>query len=139
MILLILIGLGCILFGVFYLDDSGLFKGKRAKWFDAVLIDEVEDEVMDNTGGAKIRFFKTFEFEEDGELKVVRSQRPMKRITDKKGKKTKILVDVKNRKAMEKNDVILYRAFAALLVLMGALIITGVIYVKLNVKGAVLF
>jgi hypothetical protein len=74
----------------------------------------------------------------NGENKVVRSQRPMKRITNKVGCKTKILVDSKSRKAMDKHDVILYRIAAAVLMLIGIGIILGVIYIKLNVKGAVL-
>ncbi len=138
MILLILLGFGFILFGIFYLDDSGLFKGKKMKWYDAVLIDEVEDEVYDNIGGTKIRFFKAYEFEDDGEKKVVRSQRPMKKITNKKGNKTRILVDVKKRLAMDKGDVITYRAIASAMVCVGIGIILLVIYIKLNVKGAVL-
>lgn len=137
--LLILIGSGFILFGVFYLADSGLLKRDRMKWFDSVLIDEVEDEVYDNIGGTKTRFFKAFEFEENGEKKVVRSQRPMKRITNKVGKKTKILVDTKNRKAMDKGDVILYRIISIGLIIIGISIIGITIYVKLTVKGAVLW
>ena len=138
MILLILLGIGFIIFSLFYFDDSGLLGFGRRRWFDAVLIDEVEDEVYDNIGGTKIRFFKAYEFEEDGEMKVVRSGRPMKRITNKVGRKTKILVDSKSRKAMDKRDVIMYRAIALLMLLAGVLIICGVIYIKLNVKGAVL-
>lgn len=138
MILLILLGIGFIIFSLFYLDDTGLFKGRRMKWYNATLIDEVEDEVYDNIGGTKTRFFKAYEFCENGENKVVRSQRPMKRITNKVGNKTKILVDTKSRKAMDKHDVVLYRITAAVLMLIGIGIILGVMYIKLNVKGAVL-
>ena len=138
MILLVLLGIGFIIFGLFYFDDSGLFGFGRRKWYDAELIDEVEDEVYDNIGGTKTRFFKAYEFEEDGEKKVVRSQRPLKRITNKVGRKTKILVDSKSRKAMDKQDVILYRTIAAIFVAVGILLIAGVVYIKLNVKGAVL-
>ncbi len=138
MILLILLGIGFIIFGIFYFDDSGLFGFGRRKWYDAELIDEVEDEVYDNIGGTKTRFFKAYEFEEGGEMKVVRSQRPLKRITNKVGRKTKILVDSKSRKAMDRKDVIIYRLIAALLVIIGIAIITSVVYIKLNVKGAVL-
>lgn len=138
MILLILLGIGFIIFSLFYFDDSGLFGFGRRKWYDAVLIDEVEDEVYDNIGGTKTRFFKAYEFEEDGELKVVRSQRPLKRITNKVGKKTKILVDSKSRKAMDKRDVVMYRCVAAMFLLIGVFIIASVVYIKLNVKGAVL-
>ena len=138
MILLILLGIGFIVFSWFYFDDSGLFGFGRRKWFDAVLIDEVEDEVYDNIGGTKTRFFKAYEFIEDGEKKVVRSQRPMRRITNKVGRKTKILVDSKSRKAMDKKDVILYSLVAVSLLAIGIGIIAGVIYIKLNVKGAVL-
>ncbi len=138
MILLILLGIGFIIFGLFYFDDSGLFGFGRRKWYDAVLIDEVEDEVYDNIGGTKTRFFKAYEFCEDGEMKVVRSQRPLRRITNRVGRKTKILVDSKSRKAMDKKDVIMYRLIAALLVVIGIAIIASVVYIKLNVKGAVL-
>ncbi|MBQ6794886.1 MAG: hypothetical protein IJO83_01935 [Clostridia bacterium] len=138
MILLVLLGIGFIIFGLFYFDDSGLFGFGRRKWYEAELIDEVEDEVYDNIGGTKTRFFKAYEFEEDGEKKVVRSQRPLKRITNKVGRKTKILVDSKSRKAMDKQDVILYRTIAAIFVAVGILLIAGVVYIKLNVKGAVL-
>ena len=138
MILLILLGIGFIVFSWFYFDDSGLFAFGRRKWYDAMLIDEVEDEVYDNIGGTKTRFFKAYEFIEDGEKKVVRSQRPMRRITNKVGRKTKILVDSKSRKAMDKKDVILYRLVAVSLLAIGIGIIAGVIYIKLNVKGAVL-
>ena len=138
MILLVLLGIGFIFFGLFYFDDSGLFGFGRRKWYEAELIDEVEDEVYDNIGGTKTRFFKAYEFEEDGEKKVVRSQRPLKRITNKVGRKTKILVDSKSRKAMDKQDVILYRTIAAIFVAVGILLIAGVVYIKLNVKGAVL-
>lgn len=136
--LLILLGIGFIVFSLFYLDDAGLFKIRKMKAFDAVLIDEVEDEVYDNIGGTKTRFFKAFEFEDEGEKKVVRSQRPMKRVTNKIGKKTRIYVDVKSRKAMEKSDVVLYGVIAGVLALIGAIILLGVLYIKLNVKGAVL-
>ena len=138
MILLILLGIGFIIFGLFYLDDAGLFKMGRMKWYDATLIDEVEEEVYDNLGGTKTRFFKAYEFCEDGENKVVRSQRPMKKITNKVGNKTKILVDTKSRKAMDKRDVIAYRIAAAVMIVIGIAIIAGVIYIKTNVKGAVL-
>lgn len=138
MILLVLLGIGFIIFSLFYLDDAGLFRFGRMKWYNATLIDEVEDEVYDNIGGTKIRFFKAYEFCENGENKVVRSQRPMKRITNKVGNKTKILVDTKSRKAMDKHDVVLYRITAAVLMLIGIGIILGVMYIKLNVKGAVL-
>lgn len=138
MILLVLLGIGFIIFGLFYFGDSGLFGFGRRKWYEAELIDEVEDEVYDNIGGTKTRFFKAYEFEEDGEKKVVRSQRPLKSITNKVGRKTKILVDSKSRKAMDKQDVILYRTIATIFVLLGVLVIAGVVYIKLNVKGAVL-
>lgn len=138
MILLILLGIGFMIFGLFYLDDSGLFRIGRVKWYDAVLIDEVEDEVYDNIGGTKTRFFKAYEFEENGEKQVVRSQRPMRQITDKVGRKTKILVDSKSRKAMDKRDVIISRVTAIVLMLIGVAIVAGVVYIKLNVKGAVL-
>ena len=138
MILLVLLGIGFIIFSLFYLDDTGLFRFGRMKWYNATLIDEVEDEMYDNIGGTKIRFFKAYEFCENGENKVVRSQRPMKRITNKVGNKTKILVDTKSRKAMDKHDVVLYRITAAVLMLIGIGIILGVMYIKLNVKGAVL-
>lgn len=127
-----------MLFGLFYLGDTGLFKPRRMKWYPAVLIDEVEDEVYDNVGGTKVRFFKAYEFEEDGECKVVRSQRPLRKITNRVGKKTQILVDTKKRKALDKSDVVLYRVIASLFIVAGIAIILGVIYIKLNVKGAVL-
>lgn len=138
MILLILLAAGLMLFGLFYLGDIGFFRPWRMKWYPAVLIDEVEDEVYDNIGGTKVRFFKAYEFEEDGECKVVRSQRPLKRITNRVGCKTKLLVDTKSRKALDKGDVCLYTFIAALLIILGITIILGVIYIKLNVKGAVL-
>lgn len=138
MILFILLGIGFIIFGVFYLDDSGLLRLKKAKWFDAVLIDEVEDEIYDNTGNTKVRFFRAYEFEEDGEKKVVRTVRPLRRITNKLGKKCRILIDTKARKAVEKSDVIRYGAIAAVLALVGICIILAVVYIKLNVKGAIL-
>ena len=138
MILLILLGIGFLIFSLFYLDDAGLFKCRKMKCYDAVLIDEVEDEVYDNIGGTKTRFFKAFEFEDNGEMKVVRSQRPMRRITNKVGRKTKIYVDVTSRKAMEKSDVIMYLTVAGVLAFIGVLILIAVVYIKLNVKGAVL-
>lgn len=138
MILIILLGFGFIIFSLFYLADAGLFKCRKMKCFDAVLIDEVEDEVYDNTGGTKIRFFKTYEFEYQGEKMVVRSQRPMKRITNKVGRKTKIFVDVTSRKAMEKSDVVMYCIISGVLALIGLGILLGTLYIKLNVKGAVL-
>lgn len=136
--ILILLGIGFIVFSLFYLDDAGLFKCRKMKCFDAVLIDEVEDEVYDNIGGTKTRFFKAFEFEDEGEKKVVRSQRPMRRITNKVGRKTKIYVDVTSRKAMEKSDVIMYSVIACVLALIGVAILLAVWYIKTNVKGAVL-
>lgn len=136
--LLILLGIGFIVFSLFYFADAGLFRIGKMKAYDAVLIDEVEDEVYDNIGGTKTRFFKAFEFEDEGEMKVVRSQRPMRRITNKVGKKTRIYVDVTSRKAMEKSDVILYFIIALVLALIGVAILLGVWYIKTHVKGAVL-
>ena len=128
MILLILLALGILFFAFCYLQESGLFNQKRMLKFSAKIIDEVEDEVYDNTGGVKIRFFKAYEFCENGEMKVVRSERPMRRITDTKGKECIIFVDSKNRKAMEKSDVIRYRIYALILTLIALGIIGVYIY-----------
>lgn len=117
MILIILLAVGILFFSLCYFQESGLFRLKRMVKFDAEIIDEVEDEVYDNTGGAKIRFFKAYEFCENGEKKVVRSERPMRKITDTKGKKCILYVDSKNRKALEKADVIRYRVYGLILLI----------------------
>lgn len=136
--LFILIALGMLFFSFFYLADSGLFRGKRMVRFDAEIIDEVEDEIYDNTGGVKVRFFKAYEFEENSEKKVVRSERPMKRITNTVGKKCVIYVDTKNRKAMEKSDILRYRLCASVLILGTVGLIGLYFYLKLFVPGVAL-
>lgn len=135
MILLILLALGLVFFAVCYLQESGLFRGKRMIRFDAEIIDEVEDEVYDNTGGKMVRFFKAYEFCENGENKVVRSERPMRRITDTVGKKCVIFVDSKNRKAMELSDIRRYRIYAALLILLAIGVVCLYFYLKNYVPG----
>ena len=134
--LLILLALGMVFFAFCYLEEAGTFRLKRMKIFNAQIIDEVEDEIFDNTGNTKVRFFKAYEFEEDGEKKVVRSERPMRRITDTVGKKCEIFVDSKNRKAMEKGDVIRYRIYAVLLIVLALLIAGAVIYLEVCVPEA---
>lgn len=133
--LLVLIAIGMLVFSLFYLNDSGLFRGKRMVKHTAEIIDEVEDEIYDNTGGAKTRFFKAYEYEENGEKCVVRSERPMRKITNTVGKSCTIYVDSKNRKAMEKGDVLRYRAIAIALII-GAFALIGLyIYLCLFVDG----
>lgn len=136
--LFIVVALGLTMFAVFYLADSGLFRRSMTAKFDAQIIDEVEDEVYDNTGGVKRRFFKAYEFEENGEKKVVRSERPMRQIENCVGKRCVIYVDTKNRKAMEKSDIIRYRLFAAILLVLALGIMILYFYIKTNVPGAAL-
>ncbi len=136
--LFIVAALGLTVFAVFYLADSGVFGKNKILKFDAEIIDEVEDEVYDNTGGVKTRFFKAYEFEENGEKKVVRSERPMRHIENSVGKKCVIYVDTKNRKAMEKGDIIRYRLFAAFLLCIAVGITVLYLYIKTCVPGAAL-
>lgn len=134
--LFVVIALGMVVFAMFYLADSGFFKGKRMVRFDAEIIDEVEDEIYDNTGGVKTRFFKAYEFVQDGEKKVVRSERAMRSITNTVGKKCVIYVDTKNRKAMERKDIIRYRAISAVLILCALGLVGLWLYIRKCVPGA---
>lgn len=136
--LFILVALGLFAFALFYLADSGFFRGKRMMRFEGEIVDEAEDEIFDNTGGVKTRFFKVYEFEEDGEKKVVRSERPMKRIENGVGKKCVIYVDSKNRKAMERKDVLRYRCVAFFLTACAIGVLGMYFYIKLCVPGAVI-
>lgn len=135
MILLIAFAVGLVIYSVFFLQESGLFRIGRTKKFDAVLIDEVEDEVYDNTGNTYIRFFKAYEYFDGTENCVVRSERPMRRITDKVGRKCVIYVDTKNRKAMEMSDIVLYRVKAVILIALALFLVGLYFYLKNNVKG----
>ncbi|MGM9551933.1 MAG: hypothetical protein ACI3XA_06710 [Clostridia bacterium] len=136
--LLILLGIGLILFSLFYLEESGLFRMGRTKAFEATVVDESEADVYDNIGGTKTRFFKVYEFFDGQENAVVKSERPQKYINNDVGRKCVIYVDTKNRKAMEKKDIIRYRLYALLLILGGFVIIGVALYIKNNVPGAVL-
>ena len=134
MILLSLLAVGILIFAIVYLWESGLFN--KTKKFDATVVDETEDEVYDNTGGTKIRFYKVYEYFDDRGNAVVRSNRPMKKIDDDTGRKCIIYVEEKNRKAMEKRDVVRYRIYSAALILASFLIFGVVVYVRCNILGA---
>lgn len=137
MILLVLLGIGIIIYALFYLEESGFFRMRRTKMYEATVVDESEKDVYDNIGGTNVRFFKVYEFFDGEENVVVASERPRKYIDNDVGRKCLVYVDAKNRKAMEKKDVIRYRIYAALLTLLGLSIILLVLYVKENVPGAV--
>ncbi len=137
MILLVFLGIGIIIFALFYLEESGFFRMGRTKMYEATVVDESEKDVYDNIGGTNVRFFKVYEFFDGEENVVVASERPRKHIDNDVGRKCALYVDAKNRKAMEKKDVIRYRIYAALLTLLGLSIILLVLYVKENVPGAV--
>lgn len=109
----------------------------RTKMYEATVVDESEKEVYDNIGGTTVRFFKVYEFFDGEENVVVASERPRKYIDGDVGRRCILYVDAKNRKAMEKKDVIRYRIYAALLVLLGIAVILSVLYIKENVPGAV--
>lgn len=134
MILFVLLAIIILIFAVIYLWESGLFK--KMKKFDSVVVDETEDEVYDNTGGVKIRFYKVYEYFDGAENAVVKSLRPMRKIDDDTGRKCIVYVDSKNRKAMEKRDVIRYRVYAAVLILAALGILAVVGYVNGYIQGA---
>lgn len=137
MILLILLAIGILIFAFFYLQESGLFKKKVM--FDATVVDESEDELYDNLGGVKVRFYKVYEYFDGQENCIVKSERPMKKIDDDTGRGCRILVDEKNRKAMEVRDVIRYRVYALILAMIATTIIVGVWWIVNFVPGAVLW
>ncbi len=139
MILLIILAIGVLVFAFFYLQESGLFKGKKIKSFKSTVVDEAEDEVYDNIGGVKVRFYKVYEYFDGEENCVVKSERPMRKIDDDTGRHCIIFVDPKSRRAMEKRDVIRYRVYAGILALISLAILIGVWYVVTFVPGAVLW
>ncbi len=126
-----ILGAFLILFGLYDIYESRVIRGKKIEVFEAEIIDEAEDELYDNTGGIKTRFFKVYCFEDNGESVVVRSERPMRRTTDTVGSKVKICVDKKNRKAIEKRDMIFYFMCGILLIALGIFIIC----VSVNLGG----
>ncbi len=136
--LLILLGIGMIIYAGFYLEESGLFRKKRTKIFEATVVDESEADVYDNIGGTKVRFFKVYEYFDGKENAVVKSEMPKKHIDDDVGRKCIIYVDTKNRKALEKKDVIRYRSCAAALIIAGIVLILAMVYVNNYVPGAVM-
>lgn len=135
MIFFKILGAFLILFGLYDIYESRVIRGKKIEVFEAEIIDEAEDELYDNTGGIKTRFFKVYRFEDNGESVVVRSERPMRRTTDTVGSKVKICVDKKNRKAVEKRDMIFYFVCGILLIALGIFII----YVSVSLGGIALW
>ena len=134
MILFAFLAIGILVLAFIYLWDSGMFR--KTKKFDATVVDESEDEVFDNTGGVKIRFYKVYEYFNGEENIIVKSERPMKKIDDDVNRKCVIYVDVKNRKAMEKKDIVRYRLYAMILILLALGIFALMAYVKIHIQGA---
>jgi hypothetical protein len=112
-----------ILFGIYYIYESQIIRGKRMGVFEAEIIDEAEDELYDNTGGIKTRFFKVYRYEENGEGEVVKSKRPMMKITDTVGKRVVITVDKKNRTAVERKDTIMFFLYGVAMIAIGAFVL----------------
>lgn len=110
-----------ILLGIYNIYKSRIIPRKGTGMFEAEIIDEAEDEIYDDTGGIKIRFFKVYRYEENGESFVVRSECPMRKITDTVGKKKVIWVDKKKRKALERKDALFYFLYGILYVVLGIL------------------
>lgn len=135
MIIFKILGVFLILFGLYDIYESRIIHGRKFKVYEAEIIDEVEDELYDNTGGIKTRFFKVYCFEEDGENVVVRSERPLRRTTDTVGNKLKICVDTKNRKAVERSDMLFYFICGLLLTVLGIIIL----YISFNLGGIALW
>ena len=136
MILLQILGAFMIVFGVYGMFEASIMFKKGVGVYDAEIIDEVEDELYDNTGGLKTRFFKVYRYEVDGKGVVLRSERAMRRITDTVGRKTVIYVDAKKRRAVEKKDAVLNGIWGAVLFILGVILIALVLWIKLNVEGA---
>ena len=139
MIILLFFAAGLLVFAFFYLYESGMFKPGKVHSYEAVVVDESEDELYDNIGGTKTRFFKVYEYFDGEENRVLKSERPKRRIDSDVGRKCVIYVDSKSRRAMEKKDRNLYRIYAGILILMAVGIIAGCIYIVNNVPGAVIF
>ncbi len=138
MILIQIFGGFLAAFGVYYLIIEKLIHRKDTRLVEAEVVDEAEADIFDNTGGTKTRFYKVFSFDDNGESAVVRSTRPMRRISDTVGEKVYIYVDVKNRLATEKRDMIKKNILSALMIIFGLFAIALTIWIKLNVEGAVL-
>ena len=136
MILIQILGAFMIAFGIFSVYDSRFVFKKGTGVYEAEIIDEVEDELYDNTGGLKTRFFKVYRYEEGGEGVVVRAARPMRRISDTVGEKRAILVDKKNRRAFERKDSRLGAIWGIVLFVFGVLLIAATLWVEFNVEGA---
>lgn len=123
-------------FGIFSVYDSRLWFKKDTGVYEAEIIDEVEDELYDNTGGLKTRFFKVYRYEENGKGVVVRAARPMLRISNTVGEKRVILVDKINRRAFEKKDSRLGVIWGIILFVFGVFLIAAMLWIRFNVKGA---
>lgn len=121
MIFSVLIAVVLTFFALIYLWESGLFK--KTHKVEATVVDETEDEVYDNTGNTKTRFFKVYEYFDGNENCIAKSERPMKKIDGDVNRKCYIYVDTKNRKAMEKRDIILYRGIAVVLLLVAVFLL----------------
>lgn len=137
MIILLFVAVGVMILGALYLQDSGLFRPKRIKMFSATVVDESEDELYDNIGGTKTRFFKVYEYFDGEENRVIKSEKPMRSIDGDVGRDCIIYVDSKTRRAMEKKDVVSYRVKGAVMFAVAICIIVCYIYIKNNVPGAV--
>ena len=139
MLILLFVATGLLILAFFYFFESGLFRRGKIKKYDAVVVDETEDELYDNIGGTNIRFFKVYEYFDGEENRVLKSERPKRKIDEDTGRKCIIYVNSKTRRAMEKKDVILYRTYGSILILLALLLIVGCVYIKLTVPEAVLF
>ncbi len=120
------------LFGLYILILAKLVHRKNMGKYEAEVIDEVEDEIYDNTGGTKTRFFKVYRYEENGEGFVVRSTRAMRRESGTVGKKVMIYVDKKERAATDKKDMLLQNLWGLCLLVIGI----AIIVITVNLKGA---
>ena len=139
MLILLFVAAGLLILAFLYLHESGVFGFGKIKKYDAEVVDESEDELYDNIGGTNIRFFKVYEYFDGEENRVLKSERPKRKIDEDIGRKCIIYVNSKTRRAMEKKDVILYRMYGAVLILISLLLIAGCVYIKLTVPEAVLF
>ncbi|MCD8049040.1 MAG: hypothetical protein LUG52_05460 [Clostridia bacterium] len=119
------------LFGLYTLFVEKLIHRKDMGKYEAEVIDEAEDEIYDNTGGTKTRFFKVYRYEENGEGFVVRSTRAMKRESGTVGQRVVIYVDRKERTATDKKDLLLENLWGLFLLVVGI----AIIVITVNLKG----
>jgi len=123
MILIIILGGFLTLFGIYYLIVEKLIHKKETILTEAEIIDEAEDVLLDNTGGRKVRFFKVYSYNLNGEEVIAKSTRPRIYLTNSVGQKVKIYVDNKNRLATETGDMILKNVLSVLMIVFGVLMI----------------